>query len=295
MLVQVVEHIEERALGTLSLQVLDVVDDQDIDLHIEGQEVGQLVADVDGIHILRLELVAADIEDDEVRILLVDADADGLREVRLAEAWTAENEERVERRVAGRKGDVLPHRDAHLVAFTRHQVGEAVHRIEAGVDVDPLQAGIHEGAGRSAGLVGADRDGLVDRRVAVDGGKLHRGRHLDGADLIDQPGIGADHALERHLDDIQVGVFQILTEEVARDLDGQGGADKGNGPDRLEPGLVLSCLDYLGDNAKTVFPNIDMSVVDLHYLSLCPALEKASCPRKATFLFRVQKWMKKKS
>ena len=262
---EVIEHVEERILRPLPLQILDVVDDEDVYLHVEGQEIRQLVVHVDGIHELCLELVAADIEDDEVRILLVDADADGLGEMRLAETGATEDEERIEWGIAGREGDVLPYRDTHLVALPFDQVGETIDGIETGVDVDPLQSGIHERTGRRTRLIGADRDGLVDRRVAVDLRELHHRLDLDGTDLVDQLGPRTDHALERHLDHVEEGVLQILAEEIGRNLDGQRGVDDGDRPDRLEPGLELTGLDYLLNDAQTVFPNIDMSVLNLHF------------------------------
>ena len=62
---KVVEDVEEGILRTLSHEILDVVHYQDIDFHVIGQEVCQLVADSHGIHVLGLELVAGDIEHHE--------------------------------------------------------------------------------------------------------------------------------------------------------------------------------------------------------------------------------------
>ena len=58
---EVVEDIEERILGTLSHEVLNVVNYKHIHLHIECKEVSQFVPDVDSIHILSLESVGRNV------------------------------------------------------------------------------------------------------------------------------------------------------------------------------------------------------------------------------------------
>ena len=81
-----VEHVEECVLCTWAEQVLDIIDNKDVDFHVECQEVGKLVPDIDSIHILSLELVSCNVENYLVRIFLFNGDTDGLRQVRLAES-----------------------------------------------------------------------------------------------------------------------------------------------------------------------------------------------------------------
>ena len=100
-LVQMIEDVEERSLRTRTDKVLDIVHDQHVNLHVGGQEVGPLVPDIRGVHILGLELVAGDIKHHEFRIFLLYGNSYGLGEMGLAETRPSEEEERVERSVAG--------------------------------------------------------------------------------------------------------------------------------------------------------------------------------------------------
>ncbi len=182
-LVQMIEHIEERVLGALSQEVLDVVHQQDVDLHVERHEIHEAVP-LHGIHILRLELVTGHIQDHEVRIAFLDGDAGRLDKMRLAEARAAEDEQRIERGLSGREGNVLSGRDAHPVAFSLDQVRKAIDRIQPRVDLHPLDARENEGTRASGRLVGTDGNRLVGRSQAVGGGIDHGFLHLDGADHI---------------------------------------------------------------------------------------------------------------
>ena len=146
-LVQVVEDIEEGVLGSGALEVLDIVHDEDVYLLVESQEIGELVADVHGIHVLGLELVSVYVKHYEVRELVMYGDADRLCKMGLAEAGAAENEKRIEGGLSGCRGDGSARSVAHLVAFTYYEVGEAIHRIELGVDLYLPDSWIDEGTG----------------------------------------------------------------------------------------------------------------------------------------------------
>ena len=212
------------------------------------------------MHISRLEFVARHIEHHLVGELLLDRDADGLREVGLAETGAAEDEERVENRLAGGGGDVLTGGHAHLVALALDEVGEAVDGIEARIDLDLVQARIDERAGMGG-------RGRVDGHLGIHrgGGPLAGETHLrlvgHGADHVAQLGVLADHALERLAEDVQEGGFDVFLEEERRDLDGQFGVLQGDGADRAEPHLELLGLDVLRDDAQTVVPYLNMSLL----------------------------------
>ena len=96
-----VEHVEERILRARAEQILNIIDNKDIDLHVECQEVGKLVPDIDSIHVLSLELVSSHVENYLVWIFLFNGDTDGLRQVRLAESRGAEKEKRIEWGIPG--------------------------------------------------------------------------------------------------------------------------------------------------------------------------------------------------
>ena len=97
---QVVEHVEEGILAPLSHEVLDIVDDEDVHPHVVRKEIREFVVDVDGIHVLGLELIPGNIENDEVGEFLLDGDTDGLGEMSLAKTRSAEDEQRIERSLA---------------------------------------------------------------------------------------------------------------------------------------------------------------------------------------------------
>ena len=142
-LVKVVEDIEEGILGALSHQILDVIHNQDVHPHVIGHEVHQPVA-FTGFHILGLELVPRHVQDNEFREFLLDLDAGCLGDVRLAEAGTAENEKRIEGRLARGHGDAAAGGDSHLVALPFNQVGKAISRVQTRVDLHFLNARIHK-------------------------------------------------------------------------------------------------------------------------------------------------------
>ena len=84
-LVKVVEDVEEGELCLLQAgKFLNVIDDEDIDALVEGDEV------VDGVLayavcVLHLEEVCRDVEDAQLRVQFLEARADGVDEVRLAD------------------------------------------------------------------------------------------------------------------------------------------------------------------------------------------------------------------
>ena len=96
-LVEVIEYVEERVLGGRPDEFLDVIHDKHVDPHVESHEIGKLVLDVHGIDVLRPEFVAGHIEDDKIRVGLVDGNADRLGQMGLPQAGASENEQRIER------------------------------------------------------------------------------------------------------------------------------------------------------------------------------------------------------
>ena len=159
----------------------------------------------DGVHVLRLEFVARHIKYHEFGELLLDGDADSLREMGLAEARSAEDEERIERSLAGSHGYVPRRGDAHLVALPFHEVGEVVDGIEAGIDLDLVESGIDERSGVLSGIGRRDVHRPVGRRADELLG------HLDGRlvayyfNKVYEPGVGSDDTLQRHPYHIEIG------------------------------------------------------------------------------------------
>ena len=92
---KVIEYIEECILAARALKILDIVNDEDIDLHIECQEVSQLVTDICRIHILDLEPVGRHVKHHKFRIFLLYCNTDCLCKVCLAKTGTTEEEERI--------------------------------------------------------------------------------------------------------------------------------------------------------------------------------------------------------
>ena len=260
---QVVEDIEESVLGCRADEVLDVIHDEDVDALVEGDEVNDTVA-LDGIHILGFEFVTRYVEHDLVLETLLDVDADGLGDVRLAETGTAEEEQRVERGLAGGLGDALAGVHAQFVALPFHQVAEAVHRVQARVDLHAGGPGEDERAGRAGGLVSGNVDRVVGRRGALGCRKDHALAVLHGTDQIEQLGVCADGAADGHAEEILVSPFNVLAEEVGGDLYGELGSVQRNGTDELEPGRILLRIDVVLDDLQAVVPNRNMSFLDSH-------------------------------
>ena len=81
-----VEDIEESVLGPLTDQILDIVHNQDLNLHIECKEICEFVLHIDCIHILGLELVSCHIQNYLLRELLLDGKTYGLGDMSLSKA-----------------------------------------------------------------------------------------------------------------------------------------------------------------------------------------------------------------
>ena len=262
-LVEMVEHIEERILRSLALEVLDIIHEEDIDPHVVCEEIGKLVPHR-SVHVLGLELIPGHIEDDQFWIFLLDFVTDRLNQVSLAETGSREDEQRVEWRFPGGHCDALPCGDAHPVALPFDKILETVLRLEPWIDPDPLRPGEYEGAGVLGRMVGADRNGRIDGRVAHGRGIDHRLLVPDRADHIGQLRIGADRTAERALEKRQERIFDILPEELRRYLDRQFRLYEGNRPDGFEPGIELLRINVVGNDLQTVVPYGNMSIVYLH-------------------------------
>ena len=230
---------------------------------VEGHEVHEAVA-LDGVHVLGLELVAGHVEDHEVRILLLDGDAGGLDQVRLAETRSAENEQRVERSPARGVGNVAAGVDAELVALPFHEVREAVDRVQPRVDLQALDTGEDKRAGAAGRLRRVDGDRFVGRSQAMGGREHHGLLQLHRADHVMELGAGADGALERHLEEIQIGALDVVAEEIRGDFHGQGALHEGDRTDGLEPRVKLLRINVVGNDLQTVIPHGNMSFLSGH-------------------------------
>ena len=87
---QMIEDIEESILSSLSHKILDIIHDEDIDLHIECKKVCKLVLHMHCIHILSLESVGRYVKYDKLRIFLLDLDTDSLSKMGLAKTRTGD-------------------------------------------------------------------------------------------------------------------------------------------------------------------------------------------------------------
>ena len=195
-LLQVVEDVEHRILRSLTLQALDIIHDEHVDLHIECQEIREFVAHEHGIHVLGLELAARHIEDNQLGIFLLNGVSDSLGDVCLAQSRSAKDKQRIESGFTRSAGDGLPCRDTQFVTRTPDQVVETVFRFQPRVDLHALRTRKHKRARIARGLIG------IDQYLPVHGRRTVRSRNLHGRllanypDLIAKPGIGADHAFE---------------------------------------------------------------------------------------------------
>ena len=97
------------------------------------------------------------------------------------------------------------------------------------------------------------------------GGREHHGLlQLHRADHVMELGAGADGALERHLEEVQVGALDVVAEEVRRDFHGQRGVHEGDRTDGLEPRVELLRINVVGNDLQTVIPHGNMSVLSGH-------------------------------
>ena len=74
----------------------------------------------------------------------------------------------------------------------------------------------------------------------------------------------ADRALERHLEEVQVGALDVVAEEIGGDFHRQGGFHEGDRTDGLEPRVKLLRINVVGNDLQTVIPHGNMSVLSGH-------------------------------
>ena len=156
-LVQMVENLEESLLGfgLVAGYELDVVDDEHVNSLVEPVEVVEVVA-LHGLHILLVEGVGADVDDDFVGEVDFGLDADGVDQVGFAEAHFGVDEQRVERGLSGRLGDGHAGGHGETVAVAHHVVVESEGLGEVGGDALFLDAGHDERAGDVLSVHGVD-------------------------------------------------------------------------------------------------------------------------------------------
>ena len=259
---QMIEYMKECILCTRGCKLLDIIDYQDIHLHIEGKEVCQLVIDIDSIHVLCLEPVSRYVEDNQLRIFLLDGYTDRLGYVRLPESRPAEKEERVKSRLAGSRRNAFSGSDAHLVALPFHEIVETVFGLEPGVDLQPVQSRIDERVGHLRGRRG-DRHGRVLRGGHALSGDAH-GTVLDRTHRILQPGLGPYDPAQGLAEHVEKGRLDVFAEEVRRNLDREGAPVERQRAYRLEPSRKLLRFEYLLHDVQTLFPYADMSLCYFH-------------------------------
>src|SRR5690606_27761554 len=170
-LVQRVEDVEEFLLRLLlAAEELYVVDDEQVNLAVEQRELADAVV-LDGLDELGGEALAGDVEH-RLGAVRLDVVADGLNQVRLAEADAAVDHERVEARLPRLLRDGKRGAPGQAVAVALDEASERVALVELAVDLRPLDARNHKRI----------RDGhrrLVRKRFrgrAVTRGRSHRCR-----------------------------------------------------------------------------------------------------------------------
>ena len=169
---------------------------------------------------------------------LFDGNTDGLGDMGFPKTGTAKEEQRVERGFTGRHGDAFSGAYAQFVALPFHQVAKAIDRVQARVDLEPLQAREHEGTGFSCRLVSGNRNGIVGGGRCRAGGQ-HHPFLLNGAHQVEQLAIRSDGALDGEPEQLFVRILYILAEEIRGNLYGELGSFQGHRPDELEPGIEL--------------------------------------------------------
>ena len=208
--------------------------------------------------------MARDVQNHFVLEFFLDGNADGLGDVRFPEARTSEEEQRVKGCLARSVGNFFGRIDAQLVAIPFHQVAEAVHRIETGVDLETLDSREHEGTGAAGGLVRGHRHRIVGGNGALIGGKNHSFLVLDRTDQIEQLALCADSTLDGEPEQFLIGILYILAEEIRGNLYGELGSFQGHRPDELEPGIELLRINVVFYDLQTVIPYRNMSFLAGH-------------------------------
>lgn len=255
-----IEDMEECALGArLADKILDVVENEHVDALVEVDEVVDTSA-AQSRGILALEKARRHIQHPLLRVELLDAYADGLYQMGLADAGRAEYEERVESLAFGIRRDGLADRTRHAVAHSDAIVLESVARIELGVYLYRLRLG-SERIGRGSRSRGDSR-----RRI----GTLHRhgGRRVVGnlIEMVKELHRGPVDLAECLENELEVALFKLLNEELRRHPDVEVSVDKADRSDRFEPSLELLFGKIILENCKTILPHLRMVLLHLFFL-----------------------------
>ena len=228
-----VEGVEELLLGPLLVgDELDVVDEQQVDPPVARPEVVD-PALLDAGDELVGELLAGDVDDALAREARDDRVADGVHQVRLAQADAAVQEERVVG-VARALGDRQARGMGEAVGRADDEVAERVARVEADRPAlraaDPARLEAHLRAGAALALRrGWRRLGSVSTRSDGD----------DLADLELDVHAVADHARQRLADQRPVAGLQPVLGEAVGDGDAEAAVVDGDERGVLEPGLEV--------------------------------------------------------
>ena len=257
-LVEMVEYVEEGILRTVAGKILNVIDDENVHLHVEGHEISELIVHI-SLHILRFEPVGRYIENYEFRELLLNCDTDCLSEVRLSEPRTSEEEKRVERRFSRRHRNALPCCHAHLVAFAFDEVVKTIDRIQLRIHLNSLKSRIYKRSRCAGSVHRRNRNRSVDGSVTLRCRAFHR--RLDPYRLEDILKLShrTDLLLERRLQKIEVVVLKPLHKECRWHFNRELGPSERHRTNRTEPYIKLLRLYILFYKAQAVVPNLYVS------------------------------------
>ena len=253
-LMQVIEDIEESVLVSLSLQILNVIHYEHVDLHIETEKISQFVVGIDSIHILSLELVSGNIENREFRMLLLDRVAYSLGKMGFSQSRPSENEQRIERGFARLAGNIPSGSNAEVVAFSVHQSAEAIIRVEPWVYLY-LSVFLEHNARFPGCNMGWNRNWSVGGGKSAGTFDYHRWLTLYGADSVTELCTGAEFPAERPAEYVQECTLKVRPVIIGRNFYGKGRAHQGHSLYRLEPSGELLRLNVLLNNAQTTLPD----------------------------------------
>ena len=267
-LMEVVEDVEEHILRLLlAAEELHVIHDEDIHELVEvGEVVNAVVAD--RIDELVRELFGVHIEDRLFRSAVLDLNADGMRQVGLAQSDRAVNQQGIEGRATWLLRHCKSSTARQAVALSLNEVLKAVLRIEVGIDVELLEPWNDKGV-----LDGCLRGihGHLDRTVAH--GSVVRGRHLNGVrgcscggllhdDGVLQAGFLSQFFADGLAKQFNVMLFKPLVKELRRHLYGQYSTFELHSFDGNKPRFESLRADIVFDKREAIRP--DAFVIQVH-------------------------------
>ncbi len=267
-LVQCVEDMEEHILCLLLAgEELHVVDEENVHHLIELREVTHGIVLHRFDELLR-ELLGRNVEDRLVRMVLLDLDADGMREMRLTQTYTTVDQQRIEGCASRLLRNGITGTAGQSVAIPFDERIEGIVPIEVAFDLDLPQTGNDERVLDGAvGHIDRQRHGGVLHLARIAGRHLHGVRvgileavlHDDG--ILQTPFI-TQFLFDDLLEEADVMFLQPFVEELRWHLDGQHMILQTQSLDRVEPGLETLLAYVVLDDFQAPIP--DLLVVLLH-------------------------------